>query len=120
MCHRKTDDCAVIQPYSVACISVWCICMLAGKRVVEVRETEIVLCDRKTDECEVLEYGTAVWSTGIGTRPVLANFMAKVGQADRRAVGTDEWLRVQGTRDVWAIGDCSTVVQVCLISYVHG
>lgn len=32
-------------------------------------------------------------------------------QKDRRLVATDEWLRVKGTRDVWAIGDCATIEQ---------
>jgi len=32
-------------------------------------------------------------------------------QDDRRLVATDEWLRVKGTRDVWAIGDCATIEQ---------
>lgn len=32
-------------------------------------------------------------------------------QMDRRALATDEWLRVKGCEDVFAIGDCATIDQ---------
>lgn len=32
-------------------------------------------------------------------------------QANRRALATDEWLRVEGTDSVYALGDCATINQ---------
>ena len=32
-------------------------------------------------------------------------------QGDRRVLATDEWLRVKGTTDIFALGDCATVDQ---------
>lgn len=40
-------------------------------------------------------------------------------QTDRRALATDEWLRVKGCEDVYALGDCATIdqrkIMVCKI-----
>lgn len=32
-------------------------------------------------------------------------------QADKRVLVTDEWLRVKGCEDVYAIGDCASITQ---------
>lgn len=32
-------------------------------------------------------------------------------QASRRVLATDEWLRVEGCDDVYALGDCATINQ---------
>jgi len=32
-------------------------------------------------------------------------------QVNRRAIATDEWLRVEGTDNVYALGDCATINQ---------
>eukprot|EP00897_Mesotaenium_endlicherianum_P008038 jgi/Mesen1/7262/ME000373S06336 len=68
-------------------------------RVVAVNDNDIVIQDKKTRQRQSIDYGLVVWSTGIGTRPL----------GDRRALATDEWLRVKGTFDVWALGDCSSI-----------
>ncbi|KAF3451568.1 hypothetical protein FNV43_RR07663 [Rhamnella rubrinervis] len=46
-----------------------------------------------------------------GTRPVIKDFMKQIGQTNRRALATDEWLRVQGCGNVYALGDCATINQ---------
>ncbi|KAL7000292.1 External alternative NAD(P)H-ubiquinone oxidoreductase B1, mitochondrial [Sarracenia purpurea var. burkii] len=56
-------------------------------------------------------HGMVLWSTGIGARPVVKDFMEQVGQGNRRALATDEWLRVKGCEDVYALGDCATISQ---------
>jgi len=35
----------------------------------------------------------------------------KLLQGNRRVLATDEWLRVQGCEDVYALGDCATIAQ---------
>ncbi|OEL22002.1 External alternative NAD(P)H-ubiquinone oxidoreductase B3, mitochondrial [Dichanthelium oligosanthes] len=79
-------------------------------KVVKVSDKDITMTNPATGEIAV-PYGMAVWSTGVGTRPIIMDFMKQVGQEDRRALATDEWLRVQGCEDVYALGDCATIAQ---------
>ncbi|XP_024023873.1 external alternative NAD(P)H-ubiquinone oxidoreductase B2, mitochondrial [Morus notabilis] len=82
-----------------------------GSMVVKVSDKEITTKEMKTGEISSIPYGMALWSTGIGTRPVVKDFMTQVGQANRRALATDEWLRVEGCDNVYALGDCATINQ---------
>lgn len=82
-----------------------------GSMVVKVSEKEITTKEMKTGEISSIPYGMALWSTGIGTRPVVKDFMRQIGQANRRALATDEWLRVEGCDNVYALGDCATINQ---------
>ncbi|ONK65962.1 uncharacterized protein A4U43_C06F2770 [Asparagus officinalis] len=81
-----------------------------GVKVVKVSDNAIHMISRSTGETSE-PYGMAVWSTGIGTRPVILDFMKQIGQADRRVLATDEWLRVRGCDGVYALGDCATISQ---------
>lgn len=51
-----------------------------GSMVVKVSDSAISTKDIKTGEVSSLPYGMVVWSTGIGTRPVIMDFMKQVGQ----------------------------------------
>ena len=51
-----------------------------GSMVVKVSDSVISTKDVKTGEVSSLPYGMVVWSTGIGTRPVIMDFMKQVGQ----------------------------------------
>ncbi|XP_058730902.1 external alternative NAD(P)H-ubiquinone oxidoreductase B2, mitochondrial-like [Vicia villosa] len=82
-----------------------------GSMVVKVSDKEISTKEMKTGEMSSIPYGMAVWSTGIGTRPFIKDFMTQIGQINRRAIATDEWLRVEGTNNVYALGDCATINQ---------
>jgi NADH:ubiquinone reductase (non-electrogenic) len=57
----------------------------------------------------VLPYGLLVWATGNAVRGVVKDLMAKIpAQKDsRRGLAVNEYLVVQGTRDIWAVGDCA-------------
>ncbi|KAJ6826927.1 external alternative NAD(P)H-ubiquinone oxidoreductase B3, mitochondrial-like [Iris pallida] len=77
-----------------------------GSRVVKVSDKDITM----TGEVSV-PYGMIVWSTGIGTRTVIADLMKQIGQANRRALATDEWLKVRECDGVYALGDCATIRQ---------
>ncbi|CAI9090388.1 OLC1v1025151C1 [Oldenlandia corymbosa var. corymbosa] len=86
--------------------------VLTGRRVVNVSDKMINMRMKLTGEDVSMPHGLVVWSTGIGTRPVIRDFMEQVGQANRRALATDEWLRVKGCEaSVYALGDCATVDQ---------
>ena len=56
-----------------------------------------------------IPYGTFVWAGGVGVRSVIKDlFKAIPEQAhSRRGLKVDEYLRVKGTEDMWAIGDCA-------------
>ncbi|KAA8515379.1 hypothetical protein F0562_019010 [Nyssa sinensis] len=82
-----------------------------GSMVVKVSDKEIYTKERGSGETSSLPYGMVVWSTGIGTRPVIMDFMKQIGQTNRRALATDEWLRVEGCDSVYALGDCATINQ---------
>ncbi|KAG6484424.1 external alternative NAD(P)H-ubiquinone oxidoreductase B3, mitochondrial-like [Zingiber officinale] len=79
-------------------------------KVVKVTDKDIIMTNGSSGEVSV-PYGMVVWSTGIGTRPVILDFMKQVQQADRRVLATDEWLRVPNCDGVYALGDCATISQ---------
>ncbi|CAO2813305.1 unnamed protein product [Amaranthus hypochondriacus] len=85
--------------------------LLTGFRVVSVSKDSITMNAKKTGDVCAIPYGMALWSTGVGTRPVVKDFMEQIGQGHRRILETDEWLRVKGCEDVYAIGDCASVHQ---------
>ncbi|CAM8991574.1 hypothetical protein QQ045_006739 [Rhodiola kirilowii] len=82
-----------------------------GSMVVKVSDKEISTREVKNGEVSSVPYGMVVWSTGIGTRPVIMDFMKQVNQTNRRVLATDEWLRVEGTESIYALGDCATINQ---------
>ncbi|XP_008793641.1 external alternative NAD(P)H-ubiquinone oxidoreductase B2, mitochondrial-like [Phoenix dactylifera] len=81
-----------------------------GFKVVEVSDNNITMTNASTGKMSV-PYGMAVWSTGIGTRPVIMDFMKQIDQVNRRVLATDEWLRVSECDGVYALGDCATIGQ---------
>ncbi|KAL0645211.1 hypothetical protein Bca4012_043502 [Brassica carinata] len=81
-----------------------------GSMVTKVNEKDIS-AKTKGGGVSSIPYGMIVWSTGIGTRPVIKDFMKQIGQGNRRALATDEWLRVEGCDNIYALGDCATINQ---------
>ncbi|KAK1769155.1 pyridine nucleotide-disulfide oxidoreductase-domain-containing protein [Phialemonium atrogriseum] len=57
----------------------------------------------------IFPYGLLVWATGNAVRPVVKDLMSRIpAQKDsRRGLAVNEYLVVQGTRDIWAVGDCA-------------
>ena len=62
----------------------------------------IVLSDGTRVETETL-----VWTAGVRPSPLLAELALPLD--DRGRVVVDEYLRVEGVPDVWALGDCAAV-----------
>ncbi|KAL2017126.1 hypothetical protein VTK56DRAFT_2548 [Thermocarpiscus australiensis] len=62
-----------------------------------------------TKETIVFPYGLLVWATGNAVRPVIKDLMSKIPaqKNSRRGLAVNEYLVVQGTRDIWAVGDCA-------------
>ncbi|KAI8007915.1 hypothetical protein LOK49_LG07G02308 [Camellia lanceoleosa] len=85
--------------------------VLTGSRVESVSDNFLTMKMKSTGEVFSIPHGMVVWSTGVGARPVVKDFMEQIGQGSRRVLATDEWLRVKGFQDVYALGDCATVDQ---------
>ncbi|KAA6408579.1 MAG: alternative NADH-dehydrogenase [Lasallia pustulata] len=62
-----------------------------------------------TKEKEIMPYGLLVWATGNALRPVVKDLMSQIpAQKDsRRGLAVNEYLVVNGTENVWAVGDCA-------------
>ena len=58
---------------------------------------------------ETIPYGLLVWATGNAVRPVVKDLMSQIpAQKDsRRGLAVNEYLNVNGTNDIWAVGDCA-------------
>ena len=84
---------------------------LLAKRGVEIRtltRLESVDGDSATlSDGERIETHTVVWTAGVRPHPVLARWGLPVDE--RGAVRVDEFLRVEGRTNVWAVGDCARV-----------
>ena len=62
-----------------------------------------------TKELETIPYGLLVWATGNAIRSVVRDLMSQIpAQAEsRRGLAVNEYLVVNGTDNVWAVGDCA-------------
>jgi len=62
-----------------------------------------------TKTMETLPYGLLVWATGNALRPVVKDLMSQIpAQKDsRRGLAVNEYLVVNGTENIWAVGDCA-------------
>ncbi|KAL9017562.1 MAG: hypothetical protein Q9185_005127 [Variospora sp. 1 TL-2023] len=62
-----------------------------------------------TKQLEKLPYGLLVWATGNAVRPVVKDLMSQIpAQKDsRRGLAVNEYLVVNGTENIWAVGDCA-------------
>ncbi|CAG7992063.1 unnamed protein product [Penicillium salamii] len=60
-------------------------------------------------EIETIPYGLLVWATGNAVRSVVRDLMNQLpAQAEsRRGLLVNEYLVVNGTENVWAVGDCA-------------
>lgn len=62
-----------------------------------------------TKELLRIPFGLLVWATGNAIRPIIRDLLGKIpAQKDsRRGLAVNEYLVVQGARDIWAVGDCA-------------
>lgn len=62
-----------------------------------------------TKELETIPYGLLVWATGNTVRPVVKDLMSQIPaqKNSRRGLAVNEYLVVNGTENIWAVGDCA-------------
>ncbi|PKY08761.1 alternative NADH-dehydrogenase [Aspergillus campestris IBT 28561] len=60
-------------------------------------------------ELETIPYGLLVWATGNAVRNVVRDLMNQLPaqKNSRRGLAVNEYLVVNGTENVWAVGDCA-------------
>lgn len=60
-------------------------------------------------ELESIPYGLLVWATGNAVRPVVRDLMNQLPaqKNSRRGLAVNEYLVVNGTENIWAVGDCA-------------
>lgn len=58
---------------------------------------------------ETIPYGLLVWATGNALRPVVKDLMTQIPaqKESRRGLAVNEYLVVNGTENIWAVGDCA-------------
>lgn len=58
---------------------------------------------------ERIPYGLLVWATGNAVRPLVKDLMSQIpAQKDaRRGLDVNEYLVVNGTENIWGVGDCA-------------
>ncbi|KAJ2704084.1 NADH:ubiquinone oxidoreductase [Coemansia sp. IMI 203386] len=84
------------------------ITILTRTMVKEVGEKSFVVQNPDGSRSEI-PYGLLVWATGIKSQPVVDKIRAQfaAAQTNHRGLLVDEFLRVKGAKDVWALGDCA-------------
>ncbi|THC93175.1 hypothetical protein EYZ11_007354 [Aspergillus tanneri] len=60
-------------------------------------------------ETEIIPYGLLVWATGNAVRSVVRDLISQLPaqKNSRRGLAVNEYLVVNGTENVWAVGDCA-------------
>ncbi|KAJ2003162.1 NADH:ubiquinone oxidoreductase [Coemansia thaxteri] len=83
--------------------------LLTGTAVKEIGAKTLTVRNSSTGTEAELPYGTVVWAAGICARQFAHTLRSKVPsvQTSARGLIIDEFLRVQGTKDIWALGDCT-------------
>ncbi|KAJ1736310.1 NADH:ubiquinone oxidoreductase [Coemansia biformis] len=84
------------------------IALRTGTSVKEVTEKTIIMEGTDSTMSE-MPYGLLVWSAGIRAREFAHTLRSKVPdvQTSRRGLIIDDYLRVKGADDIWALGDCA-------------
>ena len=94
---------AVLRTYTLRLFKRQRIEVRTKSPVVKVERSRIILRDKTKIPC-----GLVVWSTGIGPTPLTASLTLKKDEASRIIV--DEYLRIDETSRLFALGDCSSVM----------
>ncbi|KAI8889825.1 FAD/NAD(P)-binding domain-containing protein [Backusella circina FSU 941] len=76
--------------------------------VKEVQEKEIII-QGPNGEKGVIPYGLLVWATGNTSVPLVKRLMTKFPETQnvRRGLAVDDWLKMSGTDDIFALGDAT-------------
>ncbi|KAJ2450624.1 NADH:ubiquinone oxidoreductase [Coemansia sp. RSA 2336] len=84
------------------------ITILTRTMVKEVKDKSFVVQNADGTRSEI-PYGLLVWATGIKAQPIVNRIREQYPdvQTNGRGLLVDEYLRVKGAKDIWALGDCA-------------
>ena len=71
-----------------------------------------------TDKLQVeMPYGVAVWTAGVAPRRITAQVIETLGDSQRgnKLIAADSYLKVLGSDDIFAIGDCASIARPQLV-----
>jgi len=82
----------------------------AGARVIEVRKDGVMCLDKKTKEEFFQPSSLTLWSTGVKPGSLVESIMAEIPEQTKRAgLLVDSSLKVEGTDNMYAAGDCAVL-----------
>ena len=89
-----------------------------------VKQNEVVIQFKGSNELKSLPCSMVVWATGIKPRGITNRIREVIGlnlQSNRMGILTDRYLRAKGVQDgsIFAIGDCATIEQVKLVDRIQ-
>jgi NADH dehydrogenase FAD-containing subunit len=89
-----------------------------------VKQREVIIQFKGSDELKSLPCSVVVWATGIKARSLTNRIREIIGlniQSNRMGLLTDRYLRVKGIHDgsIFAIGDCATIEQTKLVDQIQ-
>jgi len=89
-----------------------------------VKQREVVIQFKGSDELKSIPCSMVVWATGIKARGLTNRIRELIGlniQSNRMGILTDQYLRVKGVQDgsIFAIGDCATIEQPKLVDRIQ-
>jgi len=92
--------------------------------VKEVKQREVVIQLKGSNELQSLPCSMVVWATGIKARPLTNKIREIIGlniQSNRMGLLTDGYLRVKGVDDgsIFSLGDCATMQQPKLVDRIQ-
>ena len=86
--------------------------LITNTRVTKVGKDTIQVLDKSTKTKSELPYGLVVWATGVSPRKLakkLIQDLGKENQSSHRCIQVNSHCKVQGTDNIWAIGDCADI-----------
>jgi len=92
--------------------------------VKEVKQREVVIQFKGSNELTSIPCSMVVWATGIKARPLTNRIREIIGlnaQSNRMGILTDRYLRAKGVNDgsIFSIGDCATIEQPKLVDRIQ-
>ena len=87
--------------------------LMKNTAVTRVGPDTVFVENRVTKEKFEIPYGICVWAAGVAPRSITGKVIERIGgpQKGSRLLKTDPFMRVVGTENLYAIGDCSMIEQ---------
>ena len=98
--------------------------VLINTFVKAVKQNEVIIQFKGSDELKSIPCSMVVWATGIKARGLTNRIREIIGlniQSNRMGILTDRYLRAKGVQDgsIFALGDCATIEQPKLVDRIQ-